>query len=378
MKITSLTPEQSSKLTAYRDKWLRIGLATGPADVDRARDAIARCYSVAGLEPPRFVIRLRDPIEAAIAAMLLQNGLPKAREDNRVGDQVRAQVGDQVGDQVRDQVGNQVWDQVGDQVWAQVGDQVGAQVRAQVRDQVWDQVYGNQVGAQVWDQVGDQVGAQVGDQVRAQVRDQVLDQVYGNHDAGWLGFYEFFLSEVGLACAEKLKPLMDLAEVCGWWAPYKGFAILQDRPEAINWDDQRRLHCEDGPSIRYSSGFSVYLWHGMRVPECVITCEPTMERISIETNAEYRRILIERMGYETYFEKAESKTLDRDFVPLFVGGPVMPRMLIQDKWGDRYLYGTDGSTERCYVMPVSSTAKSCREAHQSICGLDESKCIAQS
>jgi hypothetical protein len=158
-RIEKLTKAQASQLSEFKDRWLKIGLATGPCDrpaIERAADA---AYKEAGLEPPRLKIWLGSPLAGAIGAAMLKRGL----KISQVGDQVRAQVGDQVGDQV--------WAQVWDQVRAQVGDQVWDQVRAQV----WDQV-----GDQVWAQVGDQVRAQVGDQVWDQVRAQVGDQVWGS------------------------------------------------------------------------------------------------------------------------------------------------------------------------------------------------------
>ena len=38
-KIESLTPEQESQLSVYRDKWFTIGLATGPVDFEKAKEA---------------------------------------------------------------------------------------------------------------------------------------------------------------------------------------------------------------------------------------------------------------------------------------------------------------------------------------------------
>ena len=92
----------------------------------------------------------------------------------------------------------------------------------------------------------------------AQVRDQVGAQIYGNHDAAWLSFYDFFRQVLAIKDCKKLEPLTRLAENCGWWTPYRECAVLQERPELIKFDDTNRLHCEEGAAIRYRDGFSVW------------------------------------------------------------------------------------------------------------------------
>ena len=191
--------------------------------------------------------------------------------------------------QVRDQVGDQVWDQVGDQVWDQVGDQVG--------DQVWDQV---------------------SDQVRAQVSDHVWDQVghacYGQHDASWLAFYEFFERECGLECCEKLRGMQTAAQHCGWWWPFVNAVIITERPRTLAHDAEGRLHREDGPALQYPDGWGIWAWHGVRVPQDVIERPETItvEQIEHERNAEVRRVLITRYGQDRYLRDSGAQQLHRD------------------------------------------------------------------
>jgi hypothetical protein len=172
-RIDALTPEQVGRMPEWRDKWIGIGLRTGPADRAKFEAAAAECYVLSGLTAPRRIVWVASPFALACRAPTLAYLTElSAQVDDQVHDQVDAQVDDQVHDQVHAQVG----DQVRDQVRAQVGDQVHAQVRAQVGDQVHDQVDA-QVDDQVHDQVHAQVGAHVRDQVRAQVGDQVHAQV---------------------------------------------------------------------------------------------------------------------------------------------------------------------------------------------------------
>ncbi len=324
-KIELLSPDQAARLAAVRDTWLARGLETGPCDraaMERAADEAYRC---AGLNPTQLKIWLESPFAGAIGAHLLTH-VPKQISGAQVWDQVRAQVGAQVGDQVRDQV----WDQVRAQVGAQVGDQVWDQVWAQVRDQVLDLV-GDQVWDQVWaqvrDQVGDLVGDQVWDQVWAQVRDQVWDQVwdqvrdqvgragYGQHDASWLAFYDFFSNVCGLEICNKLRGLNLLAE-CGWWWPFAGAVILTERPNTLLRDDRGRLHNTTGAAVGYPDGFALYAVHGVRVAADIITNHEsiTIERIAGESNAEVRRVMIERYGVARYLMDSGATIVNHDGV----------------------------------------------------------------
>jgi len=219
------------QIQAQRDKWLKIGLATGPTDWDKAELGIKLAYEAAKLTPPTTIIKLDSPLQGAIAAQLL----------SQVGDQVW----DQVWVQVRDQVWAQVWDQVGvqvwDQVWAQVGEQVRAQVREQVRDQVWEQVR-DQVWDQVRDQVWEQVREQVRDQVWEQVRDQVWDQVCsGNHEAAYLSYLTMFdkLPEV-----KSLNGLVMLAESTGWFWPFESLVVMTERPSKLIYQNGEIVYIE--------------------------------------------------------------------------------------------------------------------------------------
>ncbi len=289
-----------------REKWLRIGLSCDPCDFEAAKDAASRAYKQAGLEPPILFLLADSPVSCAVMSVVLKY---VADMRAKVWAKVRDQVWDQVWDQVRAQVGAQVRDQVWDQVW----DQVRAQVGAQVRDQVWDQVW-DQVGAQVWDQVEDQVR----DHVRDQVWDQVRAQVYGSHDANWLGFYDCIGSLGYINLVAPLKPLMDLAQVCGWWAPYENLCILQHRHTEVHFDKQNLLHNANGPAILYRDGFSVYAWHGVRIPGDWIEGNPPSVKDAITwENVEQRRAACEIVGWDKVLDEIGAEVIDKDPNPYF-------------------------------------------------------------
>ncbi len=158
---------------------------------------------------------------------------------------------------------------------------------ASVRDSVW---------ASVW--------ASVGVSVR--------ESVYGSHDAHWLSIFDFYLSVLGLTEVERLRPLIDLAQCCGWWIPYKDVCILQHRHSELHRDDQGRLHNPGGMAVAYPDGWGLYAWHGLTVPESIIMQPPTASAVLGEANAEYKRVLIERMGAEALMAEIGAIVVSED------------------------------------------------------------------
>ncbi len=79
-------------------------------------------------------------------------------------------------------------------------------------------------------------------------------------------------------------------------------------------DERDRLHCEDGAAIQYPDGWGVYSWHGVRVPMYVIL-EPekiTVDAIEAESNAEVRRVMVERFGLERFIKESGAKRVHQD------------------------------------------------------------------
>jgi hypothetical protein len=387
-KIEKLTQEQISIFPAYVDRWTKIGLSTQPIDRARAATAIDKVYKSAGREPPKIKIFLDSPFGGAIGAVYLSawrdsgdqvgaqvGAQVRAQVGAQVWDQVWAQVRDQVGDQVRDQVRDQVWDQVRDQVWdqvwaqvwAQVRDQVGAQVRDQVGDQVRDQVWA-QVRDQVWDQVRDQVWAQVWAQVGAQVRDQVNKAGYGQHDSNWLAFYEFFEKETGLSCCKKLDGLMEVAREAGWFWPFENAVIITSRPTLLKRDEDNRLHCETGPALRYADGWSIYAWHGVRIPSEWIEDKKSL---SPETalkwgNLEQRRAACEIVGWDKILSELKAVCVDRNNDPQI--GELL-EVNLPDSGKEKFLRVVCG-TGRTFALPVPPEMKTALEANAWTYGID--------
>jgi hypothetical protein len=170
----------------WRDRWIEIGLRTGPADRERFERCVARCYEAAKLAPPKRVVWTTSPMALALAgpaSALAIEWVRRSRNDpkfrdallrwaNGQHDSVLASVRESVHDSVLDSVDASVRDSVRHSVDAGVRDSVDASVGASVRDSVRHSVL-----ASVRDSVLDSVDASVLASVGASVRDSVLASV---------------------------------------------------------------------------------------------------------------------------------------------------------------------------------------------------------
>ena len=288
-KIEALTPEQHAELPAFRERWRAVGLSTSPINEESARSAVRILYQAGGCEPPKAVITLASPMACLIARGICERLL---------NEKLRGQLGDQLWDQLRGQLG----DQLGDQLWDQL--------RGQLRGQLWDQLRG---------QLGGQLGGQLWDQLRGQL--YVDPYFIGGQDAYWLSFAEFG-EKIGARYSARTKEFFEAyrgyALTCGWMFAFKPMAFVSDRPAEIHFDAQRRLHSPDGMAVRFRDGWGVHAWHGLRVPARLIeTPDFDAGAIENESNAEFRRVLLEReyggrTGFELYAEQRNAKVIAED------------------------------------------------------------------
>ena len=265
MKINKLTKNQVDNLECYREKWLKIGLSTERVDWKGAKEISDFYYSEILKKAAVPTVVLSSPLSAWVAVCLF---------------------GSQVWSQVRSQVGDQVWNQVLDQVRNQVRDQVWSQVGGQVRDQVWNQV-----------------------------RDFAWPYIIGSFCSPVLSFYD---------CMESLgvNYSITVREKYGWWKrtsqiglfyPLENICIISDRPSIINMSN-KVLHCNGGPAIAYTDGFSVWCLNGVRVTKELAETPAYQLDAHIllrENNAEVRREIVRKIGMERIVAELGAETLDK-------------------------------------------------------------------
>jgi Domain of unknown function (DUF6745) len=351
-EINNLTPEQIARLDDFRRKWFSIALSTDPADRLLAQQGVKQAYTAANLDPPVVFVWLRSPVEGYLAAALCEvwapgGLLPRTPRVATVRDKVWGSVVARLGDQAWSSVTKQVCKQVKDdvygqlgqlvatpvcaQVWAQLGDhisnRIGPNVTAHIRNQFWSALVENEALDNVWEQLRSQVRAQVGSQIGAQISRRLGGDVIrevcfelngheclGQHAAGGLSFYDYFRTVFGVLAADRVAGLIQIAECCGWWWPYRGLAILTERPFRLSRDSRGRLHNENALALEYPDGWGVYALHGVAVPKKYIETpadliDPT--EVLRERNAAIRAAVMSKIGFQRIVRKLKYRIISK-------------------------------------------------------------------
>ncbi len=365
-KKLELTAERKTIIDQGYARWREVGLRTTPADFEAAETAIAALYEWGKFRRPYFV-RLSSPFAAELYINLLTKTWPDLMKSDQLGDQLRDQLWGQLRDQLGDQLRGQLWGQLGDQLWGQLGVQLWGQLR--------DQLVG-QLGDQLWGQLGVQLGDQLRGQLVGQLRGQLGDQLgegkltytgtwfQGAWDAWLWGFYETG-KQVGASYSASTDAALNLhaaiSQSCGAIYPFRDFCIITDRPEIIAQDDQNRLHRETGPAVLYRDGYSLFAWHGVRVPGNWITDPSSVTpKIALtHSNVEQRRAACEIVTWVRILDELKARTIDRDEDPE-IGELV--EVDIPDIGRERFLRVTCG-TKRQFALPVPPTVKTALDAN---------------
>ena len=64
--------------------------------------------------------------------------------------------------------------------------------------------------------------------------------------------------------------------------------------------------------MRYPDGFAIYAWHGIRIDERLVTGDLTGADWLAERNAEVRRVIAERLGYQRLLDEVQAERRHTD------------------------------------------------------------------
>jgi hypothetical protein len=378
-QIAHLTPAQSAKLRSHADRWVDIGLRTGPADRPAFEAAAQRCYKAAGLPWHGNVVWVGSPLALVLAAPItaLLTEWVHAGHFPPCGS-VRGSLRDVLMQRL-----HQVQRAVGEAsdlcVLRELADGLAAssrghELQAAVRTAVTrasgvaefgtDSVLRDSVRCAVCRAVR---GAAYGSvdfmasHVVAAVVDCAIDGVAIERVDGrliweaiieelsrpgyfpgqlWIGHwnvgpvYTSFMREVcGLELEgglwEDCVAYEQTVQSACWWYPHREFVMVSERPCEIHreirmparqWSsvppsglhESFQLHHALGPAMSWPDGFRIHADHGRVVPGWVIESPQsiTVAAIEAQSNAEVRRVMLERYGWARYIRDCGALVVD--------------------------------------------------------------------
>jgi hypothetical protein len=354
-------------LSEYLDHWWAAHLSCEPADRPIAEEGIRLAYALAGLKPPQRIIWCDGPLEIA-------NQLAAARAADVIGRNVKADV----FDRLHESIGT-----LAEVFWIEV---VLAATRLSTDERLGRAVDGcdpcSVASAEVHRVVrnaADECLSRA--RVRARHRLRRLrglppllprgnfDEVaIGPLDFASLGVYEY-LHDV-LAWREptrSLRGLWAIARSAGWMLPHAHVCWISERPSRLSTDSRGRLHCIDGPALRYRDGWCAYAWKGVQVPAWMIEHPEriTAARIGETFDPVLRDSMIEIMTPERFINSAAMVRVCEDDAGILWHTSWTYRGVTIGSWSAVEVVNAtaeaDGSHKR-YFLRVPSRMNTAREA----------------
>src|SRR3990167_5731666 len=307
-KIVSLSLSERGRLREWRDKWVKIGLSTEPADFETFEKNVELCYRFAKLKPVP-VIKVESPIVGAFAASIAMHVICSVFQaairrtvmlpvDSTVDSDVASAVESAVDSAVRSAVDSAV----DSAVRSAVDSDVASAVRSAVRSAV-----DSAVRSAVESAVGSNMGSAVDSAIYSAFKDKKLNWhnwIGGRFWSAWQAYVTFFRYVCGWTPPTAILDRMRAYEKCqssaGYWWANRDFCIVSNTPKKIE-RKENALHCENGKAIEYRDGWGLYFLNGVRMKEeYVMTPAEKIkpETILSEKNVDVRRELIRKIGVE--------------------------------------------------------------------------------
>ncbi len=256
-------------LSDYLDRWGAAHLSCQPADRDTAEEGIRLAYAAAGLAPPRRIVWCGGPLDIA-------KHLATASHADAIGRNVKAEVFDQVQKRVGT-FAEVFWKEVVVEATLTRNQRIGTAVEGYERCKAASAAVNRVVGMAASNNLS---------RVRVRARHAALrlrglprllprwsfeEVAVGPHDLASLGVYEYLHDALGWQePTQPLRGLWKIAKSAGWIVPHEQICWISERPTVLRTDARARLHCPDGPALRYADGWCAYAWKGVQVPAWMI------------------------------------------------------------------------------------------------------------
>jgi hypothetical protein len=292
-KLFRLTPLQESLIPVYQETWKRYALSPAPFQRQKASLAVNAAYTAIGLSEPKLLI-FDSPYAAFSAAIFNHLG-------SQLGRQLESQLVNQLGSQLVNQVNMQLDNPLRQQLESQLGKQLENQIEKRLEKPLRLQLE-NQLQSYLESQIESQLRSLFGNCVESELwaaRGSCLD---------------FCINVLNCDHDErKWKAFQLLVKHCGWIFPFENTCVVCAPPIKLCFDGEQRLHALGKPAIEFADGFSVWVYHGVRLPEKYGKLHPTQwqaQWLLEEDNQEVRQVLVQNISYTRIPQDLQATKLD--------------------------------------------------------------------
>jgi len=176
------------------------------------------------------------------------------------------------------------------------------------------------------------------------------------------GFFKRTKMPVDLSAINKYE---DLLFSSGFTQFCKGAVFISDRPSEVHLNENKRLHNLNGPAAKWRDGSAIFKANGISIPNYIALTSKdsfTKKMILNEKNADYRRLIIQKIGIEKTIELLGAEVISEE--TFSVGGKYQLLSIDYDNSGNRrpYLRMENPSLGLTHIEGVSNECKTVRDA----------------
>jgi hypothetical protein len=180
----------------------------------------------------------------------------------------------------------------------------------------------------------------------------------------WLSSYAAlydYSDKIGIELdQEKLKECLAWSAHCPYILFNDDIVYVSNRPNKVEYNDDRQLHCEDGMACSFNDGWGVYAIDGVHLDKQIVM-EPetqTISEIRNESNEEVKRIRIERFGTGKFLKGIAAKIIDQRDNAI----EATKEYLLSTDMDMNYLMCHCPSTAKDFYLEVPPETKTCSDA----------------
>lgn len=195
--------------------------------------------------------------------------------------------------------------------------------------------------------------------IRRELSSASSDNTYSQYDLAELSKYMCLADANLIPKTPIMEALHSLCLSAGWVLPSRKVCFVSERPEILKTDDRGLPHCQDGPAIKYSDGYSLHAWHGVRFPKNWIEKPPSPSAALKWPNIEQRRIACEMIGWDKILDELNAVVINCDDDPEIgeLVSVVLPGI------GTEQFLRVRCGTGRNFALPVPPEMKTALEAN---------------
>ncbi|MGK7929800.1 MAG: DUF6745 domain-containing protein [Spirulina sp.] len=284
--VKTLSSEQEKLLLSYCNRWLSIAFSTQPIVCDRVIQVIQKVYDFLEIKQPNIIFcQSLQEVECKVTTLN-----PKRCLTDKIS---RIMI---------------------ERLYSYIDSQIDKTLRNFLQSKfLVEQSLSGMISNALWETI-EEKRLDFNDLDLEEKMTQRLAGIAGRLGAVWGGYLDFCISVLNCIHNTQLWELYQgLAIECEYVFPYENVCFVCDRPRTLSFDSENRLHAEEKPAIEFADGFSVYAYHGVRLPEKYGKLPPSQWRsqwILSEENAEIRRTLIQGIGYTRICQELQAVALD--------------------------------------------------------------------